>query len=830
MRLLVIGLWCAWAGLAAEMAVAAGNPACKPGSFVLIGTGRGDVRGKADSAFRVTLDSTHYQNNGFDQSLRSALAAWSEVKDSGWRFQVAGYDPGVYPEDGRLSIVRGGGFSYPEGVLAVTLISWLVENGQIVDSGIYFNPGEPIDNTPARSEYDFEHIALHEMGHALGLGHNDDCVATPTIMNSTVDSGAKKPVLFDAEMHGVRHLYGRSPGGVAASPLELKLSGEEAGAPPPSHTLALTGAAGTNWSASVRTASGRPWLQVSAASGTTPANLTVRASTEGLASGWHSGAIIVKSDELTLPLPVTLLVSVPALRLSPPVLRFGAVAGGPNPEAQILSLVGTGGVAWNAASSAPWLRVATNTGALPATLAISVSPEGLAPRSYSGTIRVGTAAATREMAVEFEVAAQGRIALEPAAVSLSALAGALMPACAPVRISSFGNAPVDWTAASDAAWLAVLPASGRAPGVATVCAAAERLGEGRQTGSVTFLAASPLAPQTVAVAFAVTSAPVLTSAGVVSAATFASNRPIAPGQMITLFGTNLSSETAAAAGFPLPTELGQTRVLVGGVAAPLLYVSPGQINLVAPASLGGMAGSGTTVSLYNGRLAAPLARVSVARQAPGVFTALGNGAGAGAITHPDGSLVSRSNPLRPGETVSVYLTGIGQLEPPVPDGLAAPSQPLARATGNVRLLIDGQPAEVLFAGASPGFAGLHVVVAAVPGALRRRFPEAVVEVQGAASNKVTAGGPSLLEALPSTVRAGSDATVTLRGLNLPASSVVRVSGESLAAALSTGDLQSLRVTIPARLVATPGRLSLAVLDPEAPEEAASNAVWVSVER
>jgi hypothetical protein len=113
--------------------------------------------------------------------------------------------------------------------------------------------------------------------------------------------------------------------------------------------------------------------------------------------------------------------------------------------------------------------------------------------------------------------------------------------------------------------------------------------------------------------------------------------------------------------------------------------------------------------------------------------------------------------------------------------------------------------------------------------LRRRFPEVVVEAGGVQSNRTTAGGPSLLDVSPSSVRAGANATITLRGRNLPSNAVVRVGNESLSGVLTDGPLQSLDLTVPARLIVTPGGISLSVSDPAAPQEPSSNPVTVAVE-
>ncbi len=284
---------------------------------------------------------------------------------SNWRFNFTGYSSAASDEDGKMSVVKGGGFGFPPGVLAVTLVSALT-NGQIVDSDIFFHPGEPINNFPSENEYDFELIALHEMGHALGLDHNDNCLPKPTVMHSTVTPGPHDCSLAEAEISGVRSLYsGSGSSGIAASPLVVYFSGVEGGASPGQQTVTLTGAPGTTWSAAAFTKSGAPWLQISPTAGSVPSAVTIRTVTDDLISGSYSGAVLVASGGVAQALPVSLLLAVPALRLTPASLRFGALAGTPDPEAQIMNLVGTGGQNWTASASTQaggWLRVETDDG------------------------------------------------------------------------------------------------------------------------------------------------------------------------------------------------------------------------------------------------------------------------------------------------------------------------------------------------------------------------------------------------------------------------------------------------------------------------------------
>ena len=811
---------------AAETPTPAALPVCRGSGFVVLQYAPNrDLLPKPDAKLVVRLDETVFRNNSFEESLRNALKAWSDA-GSNWRFDVQGFTNSAYDTDGRMSIIRGGGsWQFPYGVLAAALVTTSLTTGQITDSDVFYSPGLPINTYADSTEYDFELIALHELGHALGLGHNDHCVQSPTVMESTVRPGSKERRLYQPEIDGVKYLYSGRETGVALAPLSLTFLGMEGNPAPAPQTVAVTGPAGSNWTASVVGS----WISLSASSGGSPTEFTVRVASENLTSGLYRGRIVINSAGLTQNIPVELNLSAPLLALRPRALAFGAVPGGPTPDAQILGLVGTVGTPWTATvDGGGWLRLSPGSGRLPATASVSVNPSGLAPSLHSSSIRVAAGGEIRDMTVTLEVAAQSRLQLDPPEVSLTAQVGSQIAVCAPLRIGSFGNVALDWRASADAPWLTSLPASGRAPVQASICAIAGSLAAGQYSSTLSVAAAVPNSPQTVLVRFNVTPAPALPATGVVSSATFA-GQPVSAGQMLSLFGTNLAGETAQASSFPLPTELAGTRVLVAGVAAPLLYVSPSQINLIAPNQLRNLAGSGTTLTVYSGRLATSPARIQVARSSPGVFTALGTGSGAGSITHQDGSLVTRLNPLRPGEVISVYLTGIGALEPSVPDGEAASADPLPRATANVRLLLDTQPAEVLYAGAAPGFAGLHVVVARVPSPLPRQFPEVVVESDGVRSNRTTAGGPSLLDAAPASVRSGSDAAVTLRGINLPPAAVVRIGGENLAATLTEGDVQLLRVTIPARLISIRGTLSLTVVDPGAANEPPSNVLVLTVD-
>lgn len=234
-----------------------------------------------------------------------------------------------------------------------------------------------------------------------------------------------------------------------------------------------------------------------------------------------------------------------------------------------------------------------------------------------------------------------------------------------------------------------------------------------------FVAASPVRTDMtfellVAIRAIPASAPVpfLSPQGVANAASFApAGTPIAPGEFISLFGAGLAASTAVAARFPFPQTLGGVQVLINGAACPIYFVSPGQISAIVPASI---PPGPATVVVRTGGTATNIVAIRVARTSPGVFTVPPAGVGPGAVLRQDFSLVSATAPIRRGEAIQIFLTGLGELQPPVPDGEAASTTVLSHVTTAVSVYIGGARAKVLFAGAAPGLAGLYQVNVLVP--------------------------------------------------------------------------------------------------------------------
>src|ERR1044071_2359833 len=156
---------------------------------------------------------------------------------------------------------------------------------------------------------------------------------------------------------------------------------------------------------------------------------------------------------------------------------------------------------------------------------------------------------------------------------------------------------------------------------------------------------------------------------VVDAASYSS--AIAPGGLITIFGMNLASEPRSASGLPLPMELGGVVATFSGSPIPLLYVSATQINAQLPFDAEGTGTLRVTTQAGSSQV-----NISIARRAPAIFRVPGPNGAFPTITHADGTSVSPASPARPGEIITIYLTGLGEVGRPILPGHAAPSSPI----------------------------------------------------------------------------------------------------------------------------------------------------------
>jgi uncharacterized protein (TIGR03437 family) len=205
---------------------------------------------------------------------------------------------------------------------------------------------------------------------------------------------------------------------------------------------------------------------------------------------------------------------------------------------------------------------------------------------------------------------------------------------------------------------------------------------------------------------------------------------VAPGGLISIFGTHLAKVTtdlSGWAGSKLPVSLNGVIVTIGGVRAPLFYVGPGQINAQVPFEVP----PGTQmVVVDNGDGPSAGFAVNVAAVAPGIFFY----PAAAVLKNANFSLVSGTNPAKAGDVLLIYATGLGQTTPSLNTGVLAPSTTLSN-TRAVTVTIGGKPATVAYSIASPQSVGLYQVAVTVPGGVSGTIP-LVMQVGGVASNSV----------------------------------------------------------------------------------------------
>jgi uncharacterized protein (TIGR03437 family) len=182
----------------------------------------------------------------------------------------------------------------------------------------------------------------------------------------------------------------------------------------------------------------------------------------------------------------------------------------------------------------------------------------------------------------------------------------------------------------------------------------------------------------------------------------ASLRPVlSPGVMVSIFGSHLTGPTLSTTfddTASYPTSVAATTVTFNGVAAPLLYLSPSQINAIVPFSLDGQTSLQVGVQRF-GRVSATFT-VPLQNTAPAIFTSSQTGTGQAVVLQQalNGPLSynSPSNPAHAGDYLEIFATGQGVWTPPPQSDVFFFGEPFT--TQPVSLTIGGQPAKTVYAG------------------------------------------------------------------------------------------------------------------------------------
>jgi uncharacterized protein (TIGR03437 family) len=529
-----------------------------------------------------------------------------------------------------------------------------------------------------------------------------------------------------------------------------------------------------NWSANLVT--GSDWLALSTSRGTSTTAqpgalvLTPGPNAVNLAAGPHY-ALVQINDQLSIGSPqyvvavldIAASTAPPLPELSTGFLYFATTQG---------STAQTGGtvtvytssltpanfqVATATSDGSNWLQAspssaAASTGA-PGQVTVVINPGGLNAGVYKGQVNVAMSGVLRTKDVTLVIlpgvgftqingiqsdatmsCAPSQLALTLGNLTTSFDLPAQFPAQLSVQLTDNCNSPV--TNASVVATFSNgdSPLTLAGDGVSDIYADSWQPGVAQPNMSVTIRASAAPYPEASLVLtgnMEPNVAPVLNRGGTVNNSYVQLDAPLAPGTVVALFGANLATQTTSPGVLPLLNTVNGTSVLVGGIQLPLYYVSAGQIDAQLPVELP-LNRPQAVIVANNGAYTLP-DNINVTAVSPGVAA---YATGAVIAQHPDFSLVDAGHPAHPGETIVMYLVGMGATNPSTPTGQQT-TGPLEPAVVQPTMMVDNQPASVAFAGLTPGGIGLYQINFQVPLGARSGTLNVVVAQGTIAANTTT---------------------------------------------------------------------------------------------
>jgi uncharacterized protein (TIGR03437 family) len=210
-------------------------------------------------------------------------------------------------------------------------------------------------------------------------------------------------------------------------------------------------------------------------------------------------------------------------------------------------------------------------------------------------------------------------------------------------------------------------------------------------------------------------APSYSAASIVNAGNFTPG-PFAPNSLLTIFGANLARSAQAIGeadvrdGY-LPTELNYTQVFVDNIPAPLWYVSDGQINFLMPAK---QATGPAKIRVAREGVSGPEVAVQVVDAAPALFATAD---GYAVATDAKGALLTTDSPAQGGDIIVLYATGLGKTSPNTATGALPRDAAQIVMLNDLKVIIGGitlEASRILYAGVSPGYAGLYQINLSLP--------------------------------------------------------------------------------------------------------------------
>lgn len=504
------------------------------------------------------------------------------------------------------------------------------------------------------------------------------------------------------------------------------------GGPPQTQNVAVTGPTG----GVLQVQAGSGWVQtvVTGAAGTYTLVVTVTPGTLG--PGTYRDTLTLSIGTTTATLPVLLTIQQQSLlSATPPILNFEYTLGGTAPPTGVIQVRSTGSILTFGASAnvqvGNWLRV-VGGGSTPNTVLVMPQVDGLDPGFYTGNVLI-TPQQGAPLIIPVTLTLRPAPVISASSNSLSFFykAGDAAPAPLSVQIAAAGANPsftIQTTAGAD--WLTVTaPARLVSPVLLTVSVKPASLAPGTYSATITITGTgSATGSASIAVSLQVGAGNVAGSPtiGKVANAAGYQEGSVAPGEMVTIFGTGMAPAGLVTltldAGGKVSTTLNGVQVLFDGIPSPVIYTSPTQMAVVAPYELDGR--GQTNIQIISNGQASNSVALGVTGSAPGIFTADASGRGTAAATTAP-----------PGGVITLYLTGEGQTLPRGETGkvtVLSTTPPLTPSPVlGVSVMIAGQPADFTFAGEAPGIvAGVLQLNVTVPGGLAPGSYPIVVSIGG----------------------------------------------------------------------------------------------------
>ena len=466
--------------------------------------------------------------------------------------------------------------------------------------------------------------------------------------------------------------------------------------------------------------------------------INIAVQTASLTKGTYTGFVTV-SDPNAIDAPQSISVTAMVGGSVPDSLAFYTPPGGS--ATQTFTTGGNPAVSASTSTGGTWLSVAMQGSGsfnFNVTYQVTAAAGTLGVGSYQGQLALAGSSFSpdnKNIPVSLTVTTSPIAQVNPAALTFTIVQGGnKQNANISVSNSGQGSIAVSGVTAATATptggtWLAASN-SGNAIGVAADPAG---LAPGQYNGTVTIASNAANASVQVPVTLQIVAqtGPVASAGGAVNNANFAAGESLAQGDIVALFGSQFStSDPSVTSGIPLPTtSVGGTQVLVNGTAAPLYYVSAGQIDFQLPYEA--KIGDGTIQVVRSGT-AGNLIYTNIAARVPRIYV----------ITNPAGQQITSA---KQGDILVIYGVGFGPTSPFVATNTAAPSNPTANVAGTTQVCFGSsnpfQKATCVnaqFDGLTPTFVGLYQVNVQIPqGTSGTQVPITFTLPDGSLTNQLT---------------------------------------------------------------------------------------------